>query len=143
MESLLLHLQVFYESLWLASLVPMGNDTALYAMAGFGNYNMLPAIVLAIIGGVIGQMLNYVCGIYMQRLKYTKNMTMSEDVYIRFEYYFRKYVVYTLVFSWVPLCKLLPLFAGFTGVPPRKVLFLVLLGYIFHYGQIAFGVTSY
>jgi membrane protein YqaA with SNARE-associated domain len=135
MDSLLLHLQVFYEAAWLASLVPMGNDTAFYAMLSFGGYNMLPAVLIAIAGAVLGQMFNYFLGRGLQNLKYTRNMTLSEDVYVRFEYYFNRYGIYLLVLSWAPLCKLLPLMAGFASAPRLKVLLLISIGYIYHYGQ--------
>jgi membrane protein YqaA with SNARE-associated domain len=135
MDTLLLYLQVFFEAAWLASLIPMGNDTAFYAMHFFGGYSMPPAVLMAIIGATLGQMLNYYLGRGLQNLKYTRNMTLSEDVYVRFEYYFNRYAIYVLVLSWAPLCKLLPLLAGFSNAPRLKVLALIVVGYIYHYGK--------
>lgn len=136
MDTLLLHFQVFYEAAWLASLIPMGNDTTLYAMKAFGGYDLLLPVLLSILGGTLGQLFNYGLGRWLQRLKYTRNMTLSEDVYVRFEYYFNRYGFLLLLVSWLPLCKLLPLLAGFTRLPFKKMLLLVLLGYIYHYGQV-------
>lgn len=136
MDALLLHLQVFYEATWLASLIPMGNDTTLYAMKGFGSHNLILPVILSITGGILGQCFNYFLGLKLQRLKYTKNMTLSEEVYVRVQYYFNRFGFVVLAVSWAPLCKLLPLLAGFAGTPRRKVFLMLVLGYAYHYGQL-------
>lgn len=133
-----LYPQVFFEAAWNASIVPMGNDTAFYAMKSFGGYDMTLPLILAIAGATLGQVFNWFFGTLLQKLKYTKNMTLSEDVFIRFEYYFRRYGIYLLLFSWGPLCKLLPILAGFANVPPKTVALIVAIGYLGHYGYAAF-----
>jgi membrane protein YqaA with SNARE-associated domain len=133
-----LYPQVFIEAAWLASIIPMGNDTAFHAMSGFGEYDMTVPVILAVIGATLGQMFNWYFGTLLQKLKYTKNLTMSPDAFIRFEYYFRRYGIYLLLFSWGPLCKLLPVLAGFANVPPKTVALIVAIGYIGHYGYAAF-----
>jgi membrane protein YqaA with SNARE-associated domain len=133
-----LYPQVFFEAAWLASIIPMGNDTAFHAMKAFGEHNMTVPVILAVIGATLGQLLNWYFGTLLQKLKYTKNMTMSEDAFIRFEYYFRRYGIFLLLFSWGPLCKLLPVLAGFANVPPKTVAIIVAIGYIGHYSHAAF-----
>lgn len=135
MEALLLHLQLFIEAAWTASLIPMGNDTAIHAMDAFGTHDMLFPVLLSIIGATIGQTFNYYIGIGLQKVKYTRNMTLSNDAYVRFEYYFNKYGIYLLLFTWAPLCKLLPLMAGFARSPRHKVILVICAGYLYFYGQ--------
>ena len=138
MEAISLHLQVLFEAIWTASLVPLGNDTAFFAMSAFGSHNMLPAVILSIIGATLGQLFNYYIGRWLQKVKYTRNMTLSEGAYERFEYYFNTYGIYVLVFSWGPLCKLLPVLAGFSMAPRRKVILIIMAGYLYYYGQVLF-----
>jgi membrane protein YqaA with SNARE-associated domain len=138
MDSLLLHCQVLFEAVWTASLIPMGNDTTISAMHAFGNHNMVAAVILSIIGGTLGQLFNYYIGVGLQKLKYTKNLTLSEDAYARFEYYFNRFGIYSLLFCWAPLCKLLPTLAGFALSSRRMVLLLSGAGYCYYYGQMLF-----
>jgi membrane protein YqaA with SNARE-associated domain len=56
------YLNVFIEAAHKASLIPFASEATLYAMKSFGSYNIQLAIILAIAGATLGQMLNWAAG---------------------------------------------------------------------------------
>lgn len=135
-----MYIQVFFESAWNASIVPFGSEATLYAMKAFGGHDMALAALLAVAGGVLGQMFNWGVGALMLWVKRSgKAHIMSDAFYAKAQRVFHRYLLFLLFFAWAPLLKFTVLAAGFLQVRPRTTLILVTAGYVLHYGWVIYG----
>lgn len=128
-----MNLQILFESAWNASIVPFGSDTTFYAMQAFGNFDMRFAALFAVIGGVTGQLLNWCIGRLMRMAGQRGKYVRYEETYTKAEQFFNKYLIFLLVFSWLPVFKFLVLAAGFLQTRFRIVFWFTITGYIAHY----------
>lgn len=135
-----MYIQIFFESLWNASIVPFGSETTLHAMKAFGGYDLRLGALMAITGGVLGQIFNWCVGALMLWLKKNgKARVMSDTLYAKMQRVFHRYLIFLLFFSWAPILKFLVLAAGFLQVRFRTALLLVTAGYALHYGWMVYG----
>jgi len=130
-----MHYSVFLESLWTASLIPFGNEPAFFAMKSFGGYDMRGPFILAVIGATLGQLFNWLLGKLLLLYGHKANLSHNIPRYLQVAHYFNRYGIWLLIFSWGPMCKLLPLFAGFTGAPWKRVFLLIFIGQVINYGR--------
>ena len=126
------YFNIFLESAWKASIIPLGNDTTFFAMKAFGNYNMTTPFLLSITGAMLGQLFNWLVGRFL--VGHKARMKVSDYWQNRVSTLFNKYGIFLLLFSWVPLCNLIVVLAGFVGTRIKIVLPLVMAGQIFYYG---------
>lgn len=131
------YLKVFYEEAWTNSLIPFAPDATFLAMKLFGGYNMHVAALIATAGATIGLISNWCIGKLLLRMHVTSTMHIRQDYYDRICHIFNKYLVFVLLFSWVPLCKILLLLAGFLDSRLKFVLPLTVVGQLlYHLSQI-------
>jgi membrane protein YqaA with SNARE-associated domain len=129
------YLNVVFESAWVATVIPMSAEPTFFAMLGFGGFDMTPAFVLAVIGATAGQTFNWGVGRLLHNLKNRGDFSISERWYNRLSEIFRRYLIFLLLLSWVPLCNIFVLVAGFFNLRLRFVLPLLIAGQIFNYGR--------
>ncbi|MBY0407870.1 MAG: hypothetical protein K2Q01_09265 [Rickettsiales bacterium] len=127
------YLKVFLEAAWTNSLVPFAPDATFSAMKLFGGYNMHMAAILATAGASLGLLLNWLIGQGLLKMHAKSNLHVSEQRYQRVSYLFNKYGIFLLLFSWVPLMKIIMLLAGFLNAPLKFVMPLVVVGQLFFY----------
>jgi len=129
-----LYFQLFIETAHNASIIPLGNDTAFYAMKAFGNYNMIAPFVLAVIGATLGHIFNWYVGRSLMFFEYKGKFRLGPERYERARAFFEKYGVWLLLFCWAPLFNLLTVASGFLKLPLKKVLPFIVIGLAVHYG---------
>jgi len=129
------YLPIFLESAWVASIIPMSSEPTFFAMKAFGGYDMAIPFLLAIAGATLGQSLNWLVGKMLLRLEKNKKLNISDYWYHRVAGLFNQYGIFLLLLSWVPLCNLLVVLAGFVGTKPKIVLPLIIIGQAAHYGS--------
>lgn len=127
--------QLFLEAAHHASIIPFGNDITFHAMRLFGTYPMGVPVALSIIGAILGHVFNWYFGRTLIFFEYKGKYRMDPVRYERVRTLFEKYGIYLLLFSWAPLCNLLPVAAGFLKLPLKKILPFVIAGLAWHYGQ--------
>jgi membrane protein YqaA with SNARE-associated domain len=127
------YFSIFVESVWKASIIPLGNDATFYAMKSFGTFDMTVPFLIAVAGATIGQMFNWAVGEFLLSQKSKFNVT--DRWHQRVSTMFNKYGICLLLVSWAPLCNMLVVVSGFVNTKPRTVFILVLAGQIFNYGR--------
>ncbi len=128
------YFQILLESLHHASIVPFGSEPTFYAMRAFGNHNMIAPTLLAVIGATLGHIVNWYVGRTLIFFEHKGKLKVSPHWYERTRNFFDKYGIFLLLLSWMPLCNLLVVMAGFLKLPLKKVLLFVIVGLAAHYG---------
>lgn len=127
------YLSVFIEALWNASIVPGASEATLAAMRSFGGFDIDLAATLAIAGAFLGQLFNWLLGVFLLKLKNQGAMPIPPQMHEKASASFQRYFVWFLLFCWLPMFNFFTLTAGFLGVRPRIALPLLLAGTVFHY----------
>ncbi len=132
------YLNVFFEAFHTATIIPFSSEATMAAMkgfegSGFEDFNIPAAIVLAVAGGVLGQMFNWWLGTFLASKRKPDGWNIPDSLYDKARHIFNTYLVFLLVLSWVTLGNFFTLAAGFLGAKPKMVLPLVLIGYVLHY----------
>ena len=130
---------VFIESARVASLIPFSSEPTFFAMFYFGGFNMPLAIALAVAGATIGMSVNWLIGKSLLKIHQKKKLSVSEYWYNKCSQLFNKYGAILVLFSWLPLMKLMLVAAGFLNVRFRFVLPLVIIGHTIGYGYYLFN----
>ncbi len=128
------YLSVFFESAWVASVVPMGSEPSFFAMLAFGSFSMLPAWIAAVSGATLGHVFNWYVGKLFLKIGEKSKKPLNQQFYAKAQGYFRKYGIFLLLFSWVTLMNLVVVAAGIFKVRLKTVLTLVIIGQAAHYG---------
>jgi membrane protein YqaA with SNARE-associated domain len=132
------YLQTAFESAWVASIVPFGAEPTFFAMQSFGGFNMPLAVAAAITGATLAQCVNFAIGKLLLKLKSHREYTVSDEWYAKLCEFFQTYGIFMLLFSWMPLCKMFVVAAGFFGTRFRLALPLVIIGLVYNYGRYLF-----
>jgi membrane protein YqaA with SNARE-associated domain len=127
------YIKVFYEEAWSASLIPFASSATFSALNLFGGHNMHMLALFATAGATLGLIFNWLVGHLLLKLHLKSNLNVSHKIYDRISTIFNKYLIFLLLFSWVPLCKILLLFAGFLDAPLKFVLPLVVVGQLLYF----------
>lgn len=134
MDHLLSALMLFVSSFVAATLLPAQSETLLVFLHIKG---VLPDSVLVLIataGNVLGAMVNFVLGKYFAHFRDKKWFPISPKRFDQAISLFRKYGMWTLLFSWLPLIgDALPLIAGALNARVFWVVLLVTLGKMARY----------
>ena len=134
--STVLYQNVFTDGLLSSFIIPFHSQTAFFAMRAFGDQDtatMQTAAVFAVVGGVIGHLLNWSIGaglLYFSRLK---KIGFWDDSYEKIRPYYAKYGLYTMLLSWATLFGVFSLAAGVFGVSLKRTVPLLLIGQALYY----------
>ena len=120
------YLSVFTEAAHAASIIPFANNVTLFAMRGFGGFDMQLASTLAIAGATLGSAFNYALGACFSKLP-------TAQSYTRARAFFQRYGVFLLPFSFLPMLNFASLAAGFLCVRARVALPLCLISWAGYY----------
>jgi len=78
-------------------------------------------------------MFNWFIGNRLYNSKLKRHFYISDEWYARVKRIFNTYLIFLLLFSWAPLCKMLLVLAGFLETRLIIVFPLVVIGQIFNY----------
>jgi membrane protein YqaA with SNARE-associated domain len=127
------YINVFFEAFHTASIIPLSSEATMAAMKAFGGFNLTTALALAIAGGILGQMFNWWLGSFLIKKRPANGWNIPDTLYEKARHIFNKYLVFLLIFCWLPLGNFFMLAAGFLGAKPKMIFPLLLIGYAVHY----------
>lgn len=124
----MVYLTLFASAFLAATLLPASSEAYLLYLLQ-GDRNALMLWLVATLGNTAGGMLNYCLGVYISHFSGWADRAFSEKQRERAAGLFRKYGVWTLLGSWLPIVgDPLTFVAGLAGTRWRLALLLIAVG---------------
>lgn len=134
---------LFFSALTSATILPGTSEAALGALVASGDHATWLLVAIATLGNVLGSILNWGLGLYLDRFKDRRWFPVSPDALDRASNWFGKYGLWALLLAWLPVIgDPLTLFAGVMRVRFIPFLVLVTLGKAARYAMIAGGASA-
>ena len=122
------YLTLFASAFLAATILPFYSEVVFLGLLE-AEYDPLTLIVFASLGNVLGAVVNWVLGIYIQHFKDRKWFYFSPKQVSKAQNWFQRYGYWTLLFAWLPIGgDALTLVAGIMRVRISVFLLLVSLG---------------
>jgi membrane protein YqaA with SNARE-associated domain len=96
------YLSLFFLSFLASTLLPLGSEWLLVMMVA-GGYDPVAAVAVATVGNYLGAVATYLIGIGGGTWLVEKVMRVSPQQQERAQSYYRRYGVYSLLLSWMPI----------------------------------------
>ena len=96
------YLSLFTVSFLASTLLPLGSEWLLIMMLASG-YPLLPTVAIASVGNCLGAVTTYLVGIYGGVWLIERVLRVSGEQQERAQKQYRRFGVYSLLFSWVPI----------------------------------------
>jgi membrane protein YqaA with SNARE-associated domain len=93
---------LFIVSFLASTLLPLGSEWLLVMMLASG-YEPLAAVAVASAGNYLGAVTTYLIGMYGGAWLVVKVLRVSPEQQVRARDHYRRYGVYSLLFSWLPI----------------------------------------
>lgn len=120
---------VFFSSLLSATLIPATSEAVLIATVLHGDTNLWFLALIATFGNTAGAIINWAIGTFLSGLSKKSWFPIKKKMLVKAEGHFKKYGVWSLLFSWMPIIgDPLTLVAGYLKVPFLIFFVLVFLG---------------
>ncbi len=117
-----------------ATLLPGSSEAALAASLTLGQASAASAIAVATLGNVAGSCLNWALGRFASHWRDHPRFPVSPEQIARAELFYRRWGVWSLLLSWVPVIgDPLTVVAGFLRTPMLLFLPLVTIGKLARY----------
>ena len=135
------YVTVFFTSLLASTLIPISSEISFIAFL-YKGYSPFALCLTATIGNTLGACINAYIGRYFTRFKSSKYFPVTEAQWQSAENYFKKYGMWSLLFSWLPIIgDALSFVAGAFKVNPYIFLIFITTGKAARYGFIAFLIS--
>ncbi|MHC8494477.1 YqaA family protein [Thalassospira sp. SM2505] len=133
---------LFLSALTSATILPGTSEAALGAMVAAGDHAIWLLVAIATLGNVLGSIINWGLGLYVDHFKDRRWFPVSPDALDRASHWFGKYGLWSLLLAWLPVIgDPLTLFAGVMRVRFIPFLILVTIGKAARYAMIAGGAA--
>jgi membrane protein YqaA with SNARE-associated domain len=127
------YLALFFMSFLASTLLPLGSEWLLVMMLASG-YDPVAAVATATIGNYLGAVITYLIGVGGGNWLIEKIMRVSPQQQERARAYYRRFGVYSLLFSWLPVVgDPLCLVGGMLKIPFGQFSLLVFSGKLARY----------
>ena len=118
---------MFFTSFGAATLLPFGSEPVFLGYLAFGEINAYWLFFIASLGNILGGVVNYYCGIYVDKFAKGKWIDKAKEL-------FHKYGGWSLLFSWVFIIgDPLTIVAGLARYPFWKFFILMSIGKILRF----------
>lgn len=135
---------LFFSAFTSATLLPGTSEAALAGLIAKETHAIWLLVAVATAGNVLGSVVNWVLGLYIDRFRDRRWFPVSPAALDRASRWFGKYGLWVLLFSWLPIIgDPLTLFAGVMRVRFLPFLILVTLGKAARYTMIAGGAAYF
>jgi membrane protein YqaA with SNARE-associated domain len=135
-------LSLFLVSFGASTLLPLGSEWLLIALLLKG-FDPLATVAVATVGNTLGASTNWFIGLLGSGWLMTRVLRIDEASRQRAEGLFRRFGLWSLLFSWLPVVgDPLCLVAGLLKVPFGRFLLLVAIGKLLRYAALALLVAS-
>lgn len=122
------YLSLFFAAFIAATLLPMGSEALLAALAAQG-YTLFHLWWVATLGNTLGSVVNYLLGRYLLHFQDRRWFPFKADKMSRSQHWFQKYGTWSLLFAWLPLVgDILTFIAGVLRVHFVWFVVLVFIG---------------
>ncbi|HEX2216999.1 MAG TPA: YqaA family protein [Xanthobacteraceae bacterium] len=133
---------LFVSAFLAATILPVSSEAVLAALIAVRAGEMPLLLAVATAGNTLGAIVNWLLGRWLAHFRRRAWFPVSEAKYAAAETRFRRYGLWSLLFSWVPIIgDPLTLIAGALRVPFLPFLVLVALGKAARYAAIAAGFS--
>ncbi|MCC9623979.1 DedA family protein [Thalassospira sp. MA62] len=134
---------LFLSSLTSATILPGTSEAALAALIASGDHALWLLVAVATVGNVLGSVVNWVLGLYVEHFRNRRWFPVTPDQLDRAKIWFAKYGMWSLLLAWLPIIgDPLTLFAGVMRVRFIPFIILVTLGKAVRYALIAGGTST-
>lgn len=136
------YLSLFASAFLAATILPFYSEIVLVGLFEAG-YEPWLLVLVASIGNVLGAVVNWILGVYLQHFKNRPWFYFSEKQINQAQRWFQRYGYWTLLFAWLPIGgDALTLIAGIMRVRLSVFLLLVSIGKTGRYVFLAWIVSS-
>ena len=98
-----MYLALFASAFLAATLFPAQSEAALLALLASEHYSPAALLFAASLGNILGSCLNWAIGLHLQRFRHHRLFPFSARQMDKAERFYRRYGVYTLLLSWMPI----------------------------------------
>lgn len=140
--SLLALAGLFAAAFGAATILPFQSEVVFVGLQPNGSAAIWLLIVVASIGNILGAVVNYVLGLWAERLRGTRWFPASDKQMDRAQAWWQRYGVWTLLLSWAPLGDAFTVIAGIAKVRLWVFLALVSIAKTGRYAALAWATAA-
>ncbi|ARU89995.1 YqaA family protein [Pseudomonas sp. M30-35] len=138
MLALSIYLSLFLSAFGAATLLPLQSEALLVGLLLSKDYSVLLLLIAASVGNVLGSVINWWLGRYIERFRQHRWFPVSADQLQRAQNFYASYGRWSLLLSWTPIIgDPLTLVAGIMREPLWRFLLLVSIAKTARYGILA------
>lgn len=127
-----------------ATLLPAQSELLLAAMVAGRQYDLVLLLIVATLGNVLGSIVNWAIGRFLAERRSAKWFPVSARALDRAEQWYRRWGLWTLLLSWVPIIgDPVTLAAGLLRAPIVAFVFIVTIAKAARYAFIAAAVLGF
>ena len=131
------YLNLFVLSFLASTILPLGSEALIIALI-YQGFNPFAVVMVATLGNFLGSCTTYYLGL-KGRPVLEKYLSPSPEKIEKIEKFFKKYGLYTLLFTWVPgIGDIITMVAGLMQLPFRYFSVMVFLGKFGRYFTVAY-----
>ena len=128
------YLGLFFVAFCAATLLPLQSEAVLVGLLAYGEHSPLVLIAVATAGNVLGSMVNWVLGRYIERWRDKRWFPVSKEKLESAQRGYHRYGRWSLLLSWAPIIgDPLTVVAGIMREPLRSFLPIVLVAKLGRY----------
>lgn len=128
------YLLMFFVAFISATLLPAQSEALLVALVAEGSHSPWLLVATAAAGNTLGAAVNWLLGLFAQRLRNKRWFPVKESALLRAEAWYHKYGRWSLLMSWLPLVgDALTVAAGVLREPFRSFLPITFTGKLLRY----------
>lgn len=136
------YLNLFIMSFLASTVLPIGSEALVVALVHKG-FNPFNVIMVATAGNFLGSCFTYYIGLKGRPL-IEKYFSPSPEQLARSERLFKKYGIYTLLFTWVPgIGDIITMVAGLMHISFKQFSILVFIGKLGRYFSVVYLTTFF
>ena len=132
------YLGLFFVAFGAATLLPLQSKAVLFGLLAYGEHPPLALIAVATAGNVLGSVVNWFLGRYIERWRDRRWFPVSREKLEKAQRGYHRYGRWTLLLSWMPIIgDPLTVVAGIMREPLRSFLPIVLIAKLGRYVVLA------
>ncbi|MGK9419395.1 YqaA family protein [Pseudomonas cedrina] len=132
------YLGLFFAAFGAATLLPLQSEAVLVGLLVSGHFNLWLLLAIATLGNVLGSVLNWWLGRWVEHFKARRWFPVSDRQLDKARQHYERWGHWTLLLSWLPIIgDPLTLVAGVMREPLWRFLLLVTLAKSIRYGVLA------
>ncbi|AEA84323.1 YqaA family protein [Pseudomonas aeruginosa] len=140
------YLGLFVAAFGAATLLPMQSEAVLTSLLLAGKQSPALLLVVATVGNVLGSIINWLLGRYIEHFRHKRWFPVADDKLLRAQRAYHRYGRWSLLLSWAPIIgDPLTVIAGMLREPFWSFLLIVLVAKAGRYlalAALAFGVLG-